>query len=350
MNKNRKVNTNTNTNTNNRKEEKKMSKINLGEISKKASKLYHDFISVNPSAKGLATWYECMREAVKEQKISDILPKAISNFFDLPENVQHEILEYFARLVPKAVLQEYHYNANGEKVFNSPKEIEWMLSPKDGGKRMIEWNDCINRVVTDAYIYLSEKIEKCIFWQLEKGYSVQKILLHVCGLCAKKIGRELIDKPSRMTANDASLDNEKFSFALSFNQQYYEDSTEEKAIAESFIESACNDSLDRLIQHGKQYGLNQHEIGNACKISQVAVSKRMKRMKERIEVMNKQILIDEVNNTIFYTAEVEYQKKHGIKTKRTENATDGRFYQYSDNRYIHSIPYIEEEGNEQNNK
>lgn len=334
-------NTNTNTNTNNTKGEKTMGKIDYAKVNKLASAIYRAWIEKHPEDKSRDTFNLAMKEAWKEIRFASYKLDNPEDFSKLPEEEQFSILRQKATLVPLLVMREKHI-VNGEAVYHGISRIAWMLRKKDGGKALESWNDSINMIVNEMYIDVMTKWEK----YMESGRenkSFNDFLLCCAKNSAFRIGRQLEDKPSRQSMNNPSLDNEKFTHDLAFNGKYYYPNPEEEAMAENIMESICNDNTDKLIQKGKNFGLTQSEIGKACKMSQVAISKRIKAMKARLDIENASIIADELNNTIFRTAESKYTKRKAIKTKRTEVQTDGRYYQYADMRYVHSIPFIPDE-------
>ena len=254
-----------------------MEKINMGNVSKLASVIYRAWIEKHPEDKNNATWYSALREAYKELRIASIMPETLESFMLLSGQEQHDIIYHKATLVPVLVMREYHINEQGEKVYHGIDRIKWMLRKKDGGNALESWHDSIEMIVNQAYIYIMEKWE-----QYQGKISFSEFMLKCVKNAAFKIGRSLQDKPSRNSQNFPSLDNEKFALAISFNSQYYYPNTAEQAIAESYVYSLANDKTDETIIKGKLYGLTQTELAKALDVSQVAISKRLKKMHERL--------------------------------------------------------------------
>lgn len=329
-------------NTNSTKGEKKMVKIDYAKVNKLASAIYQSWIANHPEDKNRDTFNLAMKEAWKEMKIASFHLDNLEDFCKLKDEDKMLVLRQKATLVPLLVMREKHI-VNGQAVYHGISRIAWMLRKKDGGKALESWKDSIDMIVSEMYIAVMTKWDKYLASEKENK-SFNDFLLCCAKNSAFKIGRQLEDKPSRQSANNPSLDNENFTHDLAFNSVYYYPSPEEQAIAESIMESLCKDEKDKRIQNGKVYGLTQKEIGTAVEMSQVAVSKRIKTMKEKLDMENATIIADEVNNTIFRASESEYIKKHkAIKTKRTEIEADGRYYQYADVRYYHSVPFIPED-------
>lgn len=300
---------NANTNTNNTKGEKTMGKIDYAKVNKLASIIYRAWIEKHPEDKNRDTFNLAMKEAWKEIKLASFKLENPEDFSRLPEEEQLSILRQKATLVPLLVMREKHI-VNGEAVYHGISRIAWMLRKKDGGKALESWNDSINMIVNEMYIDVMTKWEK----YMESGRenkSFNDFLLCCAKNSAFRIGRQLEDKPSRQSKNNPSLDNENFTHDITFNGKYYYPNPEEEAIAENIMESICNDKTDRIIQKGKLYGLNQSEIGKAVEMSQVAISKRIKAMKNRLDIMNQSILCDELDNTILRLA----HKTHSTKDK-----------------------------------
>ena len=284
-------------------------KISYAKVNKLASIIYRAWIEKHPEDKNRDTYNIAMKEAWKEIKFASFKLENPEDFSRLPEEEQFSILRQKATLVPLLVMREKHI-VNGEAVYHGISRIAWMLRKKDGGKALESWNDSINMIVNEMYIDVMTKWEK----YMESGRenkSFADFLLCCAKNSAFRIGRQLEDKPSRQSKNNPSLDNENFTHDITFNGKYYYPNPEEEAIAENIMESICNDNTDRIIQMGKQYGLNQSEIGNACQMSQVAISKRIKAMKNRLDIMNQSILCDELDNTILRLA----HKTHSTKDK-----------------------------------
>ena len=332
---------NTNTNTNNTKGEKTMGKIDYVVVNKLASLIYRAWVEKHPEDKNRDTFNLAMREAWKEMKVASFHLENLEDFCKLKDEDKMLVLRQKATLVPVLVMREKHI-VNGQAVYHGISRIAWMLRKKDGGKALESWKDSIDMIVSEMYIAVITKWDKYLASEKENK-SFSDFLLCCAKNSAFKIGRQLEDKPSRQSINNPSLDNENFTHDLAFNSVYYYPSPEEQAIAENIMESICNDNTDRLIQKGKQYGLTQNEIGKACQISQVAVSKRIKAMKEKLEMENASIIADEVNNTIFRASESDYIKRKASKTKRIEVQADGRYCQYKDMRFVHSVPFIPED-------
>lgn len=309
-------NANTNTNTNNTKGEKTMGKIDYAIVNKLASIIYQAWIEKHPEDKNRDTFNLAMKEAWKEVKFASYKMETPEDFAKLSEEEQFSILRQKATLVPLLVMREKHI-VNGEAVYHGISRIAWMLRKKDGGKALESWNDSINMIVSEMYIDVMTKWEKYLA-STRENKSFNDFLLCCAKNSAARIGRQLEDKPSRQSMNNPSLDNENFTHDLAFNGKYYYPNPEEEAIAENIMESICNDNADRLIQKGKQYGLTQVEIGKACKMSQVAISKRIKAMKNRLDLQNMAILADELDNTILRIANMTYSTKHGEKNRNTK--------------------------------
>lgn len=304
-------------NTNNTKGEQKMKvRISYALVNRIACQIYRNWVKDHPEDRNRDTYNLAMKEAWKEARFASYKLENPEDFSKLPEDEQLAILRQKATLVPLLVMREKHI-VNGEAVFHGINRIAWMLRKKDGGKALESWNDAINMIVNEMYIDVMTKWEK----YMESGRenkSFADFLLCCAKNSATRIGRQLEDKPSRQSMNNPSLDNENFTHDISFNGKYYYPNPEEQAIAENIMESICNDNTDRLIQKGKQYGLTQNEIGKACQISQVAVSKRIKAMKNRLDLQNMAILADELDNTILRIANMTYSTKHGEKNRNTK--------------------------------
>lgn len=337
---NPKNSTNSTKNANFKKGESTM-KINYATVNKPASIIYRAWTEKHPEDKNRDTFNLAMKEAWKEVKFASYKLETPEDFSKLSEEEQFSILRQKATLVPLLVMREKHI-VNGEAVYHGISRIAWMLRKKDGGKALESWNDSINMIVNEMYIDVMTKWEKYME-STRENKSFSDFLLCCAKNSAARIGRQLEDKPSRQSKNNPSLDNENFTHDLAFNSVYYYPSPEEQAIAESVFESLCKDGKDKQIQKGKQYGLTQVEIGKYVEMSQVAVSKRIKTMKEKLDMENASIIADELNNTIFRCAESEYIKRKAIKTKRSEVEADGRYYQYKDMRFVHSTPFIPED-------
>lgn len=338
---NQKNSTNSTKNANIKKVEFTM-RISYAKVNKLASTIYHAWIEKHPEDRNRVTYNMAMREAWKEVKIASFRLENLEDFQKLDDENKLLVLRQKATLVPLLVMREKHLDENGKAVFHGVSRIAWMLRKKDDGKALESWNDSIDMIVSEMYIDVVTKWEKYLACN-RKEKSFDDFLLCCAKNSAFRIGRSLEDKPSRQSKNNPSLDNPEFTHDISFNGKYYYPNPEEQAVAESFVESLCKDSIDIKIQHGKVYGYTQHEIGNECQLSQVAIHKRIKTMKAKMEMENASILVDEVNNTIFRTAEKSYAAKRMVKTSRQEVTADSRFYQYVDYRFIHSIPAPEDE-------
>lgn len=323
-------------NTKNTKGEKKMVKIDYAKVNKLASAIYKAWIANHPEDKNRDTFNLAMREAWKEMKVASFHLENLEDFCKLKDEDKMLVLRQKATLVPVLVMREKHI-VDGKAVYHGINRIAWMLRKKDGGKALESWKDSIDMIVSEMYIAVMTKWDKYLASEKENK-SFSDFLLCCAKNSAFRIGRQLEDKPSRQSMNNPSLDNEKFTHDIAFNGKYYYPNPEEEAIAESIMESLCKDEKDKRIQKGKVYGLTQKEIGKAVEMSQVAVSKRIGTMKDKYHMMQTEVLTDEVNNIIFRTAEHEYIKRKATKTKRIEVQADGRYYQYKDVRYYHSIP------------
>ena len=338
----KKANVSTKANVNEKKGEQKMKiRISYALVNRIACQIYRNWVKDHPEDRNRDTYNLAMKEAWKEVKFASYKLETPEDFSRLPEEEQFALLRQKATLVPLLVMREKHI-VNGEAVYHGISRIAWMLRKKDGGKALESWNDSINMIVNEMYIDVMTKWEKYLA-STRENKSFNDFLLCCAKNSAFRIGRQLEDKPSRQSMNNPSLDNENFTHDISFNGKYYYPSPEEQAIAESIMKSLCKDEKDKRIQKGKVYGLTQKEIGKAVEMSQVAVSKRIKTMKEKLDMENASIIADELNNTLFRTAESKYTKRKAIKTKRTEVQADGRYYQYADMRYVHSIPFIPDE-------
>lgn len=328
-------------NTNSTKGEKTMVKIDYAKVNKLASAIYQAWIANHPEDRNRDTYNLAMREAWKEMKVASFHLENLEDFCKLKDEDKMLVLRQKATLVPLLVMREKHI-VNGEAVYHGISRIAWMLRKKDGGKALESWNDSIDMIVNEMYIDVMTKWNK----YMESGRenkSFNDFLLCCAKNSAFRIGRQLEDKPSRQSINNPSLDNEDFAHDITFNSKYYYPSPEENAIAEIIMDSICKDEKDKRIQKGKVYGLTQKEIGKYVEMSQVAVSKRISTMKDKYSMMNAEVLADEVNNTIFRASESEYIKRKAVKTKRTEIEADGRYYQYKDMRFVHTVPFISEE-------
>ena len=247
-------------------------------LSKYASeRIYKPFIAVNPSEKGLATWYASLKIAYAEIKLSKEIAsvaESLNSFEDfrkLSEMEQYNTLKQLASLVPKIAMRTYRIKVNeitgnNEAVFESASEIAWMIPKRNGGKALIPWDEALDMIVNASYIRLAEKSD----YYAEKGLSFRQTLVKCVFLSAKQIGRKIQDKPTRQRQDTLSMQDESFHIVSSYP------SPEVDTIGKLAIMESARDEADKQIMLGKAYGLTQAELGKRLEMSQVAISKRIK--------------------------------------------------------------------------
>lgn len=136
----------------------------LGEMSRRASRMYRDMISRDPEARGLASWYSAMREAAQEVKGEEAMDLLTLDDMELaldgeaPEELRQQVitaLRYGAMKCPKwAQTRTRIDRETGEKVLHPSSCAYWM------GERE-PWPESIDHIVAEAWAsYLARSIKR----------------------------------------------------------------------------------------------------------------------------------------------------------------------------------------------
>lgn len=162
----------------------------LGEMSRRASRMYRDMISRDPAARGRASWYASMKEAAQEVKGEEAVERLTLDDMELaldgaaPEELRQQVIEalrHGAMMCPKwAQTRTRLDRETGEKVLAPSSCALWM------GTRET-WPDSIDHIVAEAWAsYLERSIKRA----KEQGKGPGAVIFWACYNACQKVDYE----------------------------------------------------------------------------------------------------------------------------------------------------------------
>ena len=275
----------------------------LGEMSRRASRMYRDMIQQDPEARGIASWYECMREAAREVKGEEALDRLTLDDMEraldgeAPEALRLQVIEalrHGAMKCPKWAQTRTRINEAGEKVLSPSTCAAWMGTREP-------WPESIDHITAEAWTRLPRALGKA----LEQGKPAAYVIFWACYNACQAIDREYNpNKRSKRTPEErAALELRMIGGRPS--------DPEAAALAASLVDAAAPGAaaaLAELTEDGRSYksaalgllgryspdaiaaaltaaGQTQGEIAALLGVPQCRISRALSRIRDRADAI-----------------------------------------------------------------
>lgn len=255
----------------------------LGEMSRRASRMYRDMIQQDPEARGIASWYECMREAAQEVKGEEALDRlTLADIAAALEDGQSptaarliDALRHGAMKCPKwAQTRTRIDRETGEKVLAPSSCALWM------GTRET-WPESIDHIVAEAWTRLPRLLARA----REDGKAADFAIFWACYNSCQAIDYEYNPhKRSKRTPEQrAALELRIIGGRPS--------DPEAAALALDIVDRAAPSPADRLALELTAAGYTQAEIAARLEaltgqpVTQSTVSRLIRRIRDRADAI-----------------------------------------------------------------
>lgn len=246
----------------------------LGEMSRRASRMYRDMVQKDPEARGLASWYECMKEAAQEVKGEEALDRLTLDDMELaldgeaPEELRQQVIEalrHGAMKCPKWAQTRTRIDADGQKVLAPSSCALWM------GTRET-WPESIDHIVAEAWAtYLERSIKRA----REQGKGPGAVIFWACYNACQKVDYE-------HNPNKRSKRSPEQRAALELRMIGGRPSDPEAAaIASDILHRAAPAPADMVIVELTAAGVRQADIAARLGLAQYQVSRRLAAIRDR---------------------------------------------------------------------
>lgn len=266
--------------------------INYRAINARAAILYRETVEKYPEARNRATWAACMKEAAREYREEVKNYTARAEWEKMSGEKQLDMLKRAAAKMPEYMMSVEHVDpVTGEKVYRVDKSVLWMTPENRGGQGLIPWKEAVETVAAEAWIIIAESM---------KSYDGSKPLISIVYTAARKavgrLDRLYHDAPRTKRVkedgkrkqinlaggasgacewNDISAERAPHSLA------WKAENPEAAYISREAVEELTHDENDKRIINALERGYTQKEAAAAMGISQPAIAKRIRNMKNR---------------------------------------------------------------------
>lgn len=266
----------------------KKNTFNYRAVNARAAALYREAVREYPEARNRATWAECMREAVKEYREAVKNYNARAEWESMSGEEQLETLKRAAANMPDFLMSVSYINGNGEKDFRLDKTVLWMVPESRGGQGIVPWAEAVETVAAEAWIVLAERMEA-----YDGGKPLVALVYNACRIAVHRLDKLYHDAPRTKRMKDgkqialyggaagACEWNDLNAARAPRSLAWKAESPEAAYIAREAVEELTHDENDKRIVTALERGFTQKEIAAAMGISQPAIAKRVKAMKNR---------------------------------------------------------------------
>lgn len=247
----------------------------LGEMSRRASRMYRGMISRDPAARGRASWYASMKEAAQEVKGEEAVERLTLDDMELaldgeaPEELRQQVIEALRHGAMKcpnwAQTRTRLDRETGEKVLAPSSCALWM------GTRET-WPESIDHIVAEAWAsYLDRSIKRA----REQGKGPGAVIFWACYNACQQVDYEHNPhKRSKRTPEQrAALELRMIGGRPT--------DPEAAAVAADILHRAAPTPEDMLIVELTAAGVQQRLIAARLGLPQYTISRRLQAIRDR---------------------------------------------------------------------
>lgn len=266
----------------------KKNTFNYRAVNARAAALYREITSEYPEARNRATWAACMKEAVKEYREAVKNYTARAEWEAMTGEEQLETLKRAAANMPDFLMSVSYINGNGEKDFRLDKTVLWMVPESRGGQGLVPWAEAVETVAAEAWIILVERMEA-----YDGGKPLVALVYNACRIAVHRLDKLYHDAPRTKRTKDgkqialyggaagACEWNDMSAARAPHSLAWKAESPEAAYISREAVADLAHDENDKRIINALERGYTQKEAAAALGISQPAIAKRVKAMKNR---------------------------------------------------------------------
>ena len=270
----------------------KKNTFNYSAVNARAAALYREITEKYPEARNRATWALCMKEAVKEYREAVKNYNARAEWESMSGENQLDFLKKAAAKMPDFLMSVPYIDDDGNKAFRMDKSVLWMVPESRGGQGLVPWKEAVETVAAEAWIILVERMEA-----YDGGKPLVIMVYDACKTAVRRLDRIYHDAPRTKRTKDAEGKRKQIALyggaagACEWNDNSAEraprslawkaESPEAAYISAETVAELAHDEIDKRILAALEKGFTQKEIAAAMGISQPAIAKRVRNMKNR---------------------------------------------------------------------
>lgn len=267
--------------------------INYRAVNARAAVLYRETVEKYPEARNRATWAACMKEAAREYREEVKNYTARAEWERMNGEKQLDMLKRAAAKMPEYMMSVERVDpVTGEKTYRVDKAVLWMTPENRGGQGLIPWKEAVETVAAEAWIIVVEAMD---------SYDGSKPLISIIYTASRKavgrLDRLYHDAPRTKRTKDADGKRKQINLAggasgacewndissarAPHSLTLKAENPEAAFISREAVEELAHDDSDKRIISAIERGYTQKEIAVVMGISQPAIAKRVKAMKNR---------------------------------------------------------------------
>lgn len=266
--------------------------INYRAVNARAAILYRETVEKYPDARNRVTWALCMKEAAREYREEVKNYTARAKWESMSGEKQLDMLKRAAAKMPEYMMSVERVDpVTGEKVYRVDKTVLWMTPENRGGQGLIPWKEAVDTVAAEAWIIVAEAMESydgskpligIVYAAARKAVSRLDRLYHDAPR-TKRIKADGKQKQINLAGGGAGTCewNDMSAARAPYSLAWKAESPEAAYISREAVEALAKDETDKRIIANVECGRKQVEIAARLGISQPAVAKRIKGMKNR---------------------------------------------------------------------
>lgn len=266
----------------------KKNTYNYSAVNARAAALYREAVREYPEARNRATWAACMREAVKEYREAVKNYNARAEWESMTGENQLDLLKRAAAKMPDFLQSVPYIDDDGNKAFRLDKCVLWMVPESRGGQGLVPWAEAVETVASEAWIILAERMEA-----YDGGKPLVIMAYDACKTAVRRLDRLYHDAPRTKRTQDgkqislyggaagACEWNDISAARAPHSLAWKAESPEAAYISREAVADLTHDENDKRILAALEKGFTQKEIAAAMGISQPAIAKRVRNMKNR---------------------------------------------------------------------